>query len=168
MVGETVIAQTGVIGRFAARVCNLYPDGGAVDEAKAESVIDRLGDLGVISWYTAAEADQAAVLSAVKERLPAVLLDLEQMLESGSKEWLIGSKLSFADLAVYAALHEIISIGCEPAHLFSNVNVPLTWNLFERVGKIPAVSKFVDGTWPQRTLFFEPHPKAGPRVQLNS
>ncbi|KNC79319.1 hypothetical protein SARC_08284 [Sphaeroforma arctica JP610] len=120
---DRIVAQTNSIITYTAKIVGEYPSD-EIHAAVAESVINRLSDLSSIGWYQCkTDKERAQFLSTlVSTRLPPILTDLESMIATNTSDsqeatlnldsiWIVGETRTFADLAIFAALHELWSMG---------------------------------------------------------
>ena len=183
-VRAAILGQSKAIVRYAAKKAGLYPTENDVEAAVADSVLDCFDDLGLLpAWYMAKDdAAKAAVLgdvlagSATKvfPRLEAMLVNTTAPSAAGGAApanagWLAGGeKMSVADVALFANLHEFATLAhmtpppASPAFLvdFTSLSVtriacelldalecPKLIEVFLRVGRMPAVAAVVSEKW---------------------
>jgi glutathione S-transferase len=105
--GDFELVQSGAIARYIARTHNLYGDD-AKAAAHIDMILDGLGDLR--TKHRAAEAgDDAAKKTFGTETLPQWLGYFEALAAKGHNGFLVGGKLSLADVSAYYSLDNVVS-----------------------------------------------------------
>ena len=147
------VSQSRAISRYAARLGGLYP-AEPLDAARTDAIVDRLGDLNTTSWYVAkagGQEKQDAALEAIFERLDRVVAELEASFRESP--WLVGGTMSWADVATFAALHEVSTFASMTAPALSErfyallgAN-PRLRALFAAVEALPPVKAVVQDCW---------------------
>ena len=103
-----VLAQAGGIARFCGKQGNLYPRGddlaSTLAAAKIDEIIDCCTDMSALVTKTMSMSDEekAATLKEVFEgKMKIYLAALEKRLAENGSGFLVGSKISIADLAMW-------------------------------------------------------------------
>jgi glutathione S-transferase len=109
--GGLALVQSAAIARYVAKKHG-YAGTSALEEAlidqAAEGANDTYVALATAFYGSAPDQRDAAVGKVVKETLPGHLASFNKLLEkNGNQGFLVGSKLSYADLALYRAVHMI-------------------------------------------------------------
>jgi glutathione S-transferase len=126
------LVQSSAIARHLARKhgyngTNAHEEA-LIDQAN-EGVVDMLNDFAKAVFFTPAEQQAEAKEKLVKETLPSHLTNFEKLLEkNGNNGFLVGSKLSYADLSLWVSLRLV----------FNNVEGTSEDSL---LGAFPAVKK---------------------------
>jgi glutathione S-transferase len=107
--GDLVLAQSGAITRYCARIAGLFP-ADAVSAAKCDMVLEECADLYSLmikAKYPAnpSKEEKMAAWDKIKlEHLPAHLSYLERLLEKSSDSFFGGSSPNAADVALAATM----------------------------------------------------------------
>ncbi|ELR16918.1 glutathione stransferase [Acanthamoeba castellanii str. Neff] len=107
------LVQTTAIARYLARKHG-YNGTNAHEEALIDQASEGVGDvltsLVKTLFFTPAEQLAEAKEKLVKETLPGQLANFEKLLEkNGNSGYLVGSKLSYADLSLWAVVRLLVS-----------------------------------------------------------
>ncbi|XP_021360789.1 hematopoietic prostaglandin D synthase-like, partial [Mizuhopecten yessoensis] len=107
-VDGTIIAQSGAMARHVAREHDLYGKGN-MEMTMVDVVLETLNDFSKERMKSLFEKDEEEKQKLTKvfdgETVPRFLAVFEKML--GENDWMVGSKLSLADLAVFNAFEAI-------------------------------------------------------------
>jgi glutathione S-transferase len=107
------LVQSMTIARYLARKHG-YSGTNAHEEALIDQAAEGAGDVltGLVKvlFFTPAEQQAEAKEKLIKETLPGQLASFEKLLEkNGDNGFLVGSKLSYADLSLWAVVRMIVS-----------------------------------------------------------
>ncbi|XP_064627123.1 probable glutathione S-transferase 6 [Lineus longissimus] len=135
--GKT-IAQSQAIVRFLANVFDLagadHFEKAKVDEA-AECALEILTDAVKVTFAPEAEKE-AKTKEFVSKTWPSHVVKIEKILASNPTGFLVGSKLTYADLALFSILDTVCSF--EGA----TVSGPIAQHR-KKVGAVPAIAKWI-------------------------
>ena len=162
-VGDLVISQTNNILAFIAPRLGLVPDGEA-SRVHANQLALTIADLANeahdthhpigVSLYYEDQKPEALRRSQefVKHRIPKFLGYFERILERGDRKHLIGSSLSYVDLAMFQLLSGLEYAFPRASERFAP-QIPLLRELKERVTAAPHVAAYLAS--PRRIPFNE-------------
>jgi glutathione S-transferase len=140
-----VIAQSNTINRYVAKLADLYPK----DDWRAalvDEVMDAIEDISVRIGNTIAlegEAKKKAREALAAGPIPRFLQRLESRLETGDGEWLVGNRLTVADLKCFVWVRWLKSGALDhvPADIVDQ-HAPLLVKHLERVRNHPKIAAY--------------------------
>lgn len=147
------INQTGGISRFCGKLSGLYPKDNAVDAALIDQVIDMATDLTVLLGPSGSEKDEVKKRTMREELAQGPLVRkisfLEELLESGKKDWFVGNDISIADIAIWRLMGWLTSgmIDYLPTNLITPF--PNLKQVCSNVEKHPKVIEWIKKTYPE-------------------
>jgi glutathione S-transferase len=145
--GKTTIGQSMAIARYAAKEANLAGKC-AIEQAQADSVAETINELRekAISIFKIQEADKkaAALTEFTTQFLPQVLANIDKFhsANNGGKGFLVGDKLTWADLHWYATAEVVAFFAPDSVQIIKD-QFPRLQQLFERVAAIPKVAEYL-------------------------
>jgi len=153
-VDGTIIAQSGGIARICGKHGNLYPKGddlaSALDAAKIDEIIDCCQEMSALVTATLRMSDEekAATLKKVFEgRMKLYLAALEKRLTENGSGFLVGFKISIADLAVWRLIGNIKEYEGVPKFIDE---YPALKKHNEEIGNNEKIKAWVDSHYPKQ------------------
>jgi len=142
-----IISESRAIARFVAKENGLAGKD-TLEAAKCDMLVDAFYDLfsNMAKWRQ--ETDEAAKVEMFKffatETVPPVLKSITTILEkNGGSGYLVGDKVTWADIAVAYGLQGIDQLG--PAHGIDVLaNFPQLKSLIDRVLNLPNIKAWID------------------------
>jgi glutathione S-transferase len=140
-----VIAQSNTINRYVAKLADLYPKDDW-QAALVDEVMDAIEDISVRIGNTIAlegEAKKKAREALAAGPIPRFLQRLESRLETGDGEWLVGNRLTVADLKCFVWVRWLKSGALDhvPADIVDQ-HAPLLVKHLERVRNHPKIAAY--------------------------
>ncbi|CAL8110918.1 unnamed protein product [Orchesella dallaii] len=148
--GDVRISQSFAILQYIARKYNLYGDT-IEEQATIDMVSQVVNDLRWAAWVTYNDPNFRQIKDEWKTSVPERLGDLNKFLEG--KEFVLGTKISFADFLVYESLEWYRQ--CIP-EVFEQPELANLENFQKRIAEIPQIKEYLNSdnfkSWP----FFAP------------
>jgi len=151
--GELVLAQTAAICHFLGRRHGLAPEDPAGEAHALElqlTIADLVGEVhdthhpisAALFYEEQKPAAKRRAAHFVKERLPRFLGYFERVLAHGAGDWLVGTRISHADLSLFQAL-EGLAYAFPRAFARASVATPGVLALRERVRGRPRIAAYL-------------------------
>ena len=143
--GDVQLAQSAAIYRFLARKADLMAGGDDVNVAKVEMVCEHVTDFWTsVIFKLFVEKDEAKLKALSKEtiedKLPKYMTPLEKMLADEDASFLVGGKISLADLSIT----ELLSLLSDPTEpMRRRYFADFEDNIFKDYPKLEALVKRV-------------------------
>jgi len=148
------ICQSMAIARYLAKKFGLVPVN-ELDAARADMFVDGVSDLFphirpvFMAIMAGDEGKKTEAWNTFKtEQLPPFLEKYEAFLKKNGTGFLVGDKLSWADIVVAEILNRFVTIFDKPTLLSGHQNLI---DLMNKVHELPNIKKYVDGR-PQTPL----------------
>jgi len=140
--GKSVIAQSGAVARYVARVAGLAGSN-PLESAQIESIHDATGDLGMQlakARFGSEEDKKKAAEDNVKTHIPqwSALFEKHLKANNGGTGYFVGDKLSLADVAVYNTFWNVLQHNKDALK-----DYPTLAGLVDRVGKNERIAAWV-------------------------
>jgi glutathione S-transferase len=145
--GKTTIGQSMPIARYIAREAGLAGKT-SLEQALVDSVAETINEIRekVFPVYMIKEDDKktAAATEFTTQYLPQMLTKIDKFHSSnnGGKGFLVGDKLTWADLHFYAAIEAAAFVVPQSAQVVKD-QFPRLQQLYERVAAIPKVAEYL-------------------------
>merc|ERR1712241_1093644 len=128
-----LVAQSMAIARFLAKEVGLAGRNN-LEAAQVDEIVDAVNDIFQAGLNAIFSNDDSQMKKYETETLPAGLTNIEKILQSRGRQFMVGNALSWADLRLFDFCHGLSCLD----------QFPGIKNLTERVSNIPNIKKWVD------------------------
>jgi len=137
------LTQSHTIARYLARKFNIAGKND-LEAAQADAYIDLIYDIldavKPVHYETDPEKKKELMVNLVAEKIIPTLAIVEKQLKANGSQYLVGSSLTWADIAMYTYLTTMVGM-MGPTILARCIHLKM---LVNRVGNIPNIKKYVD------------------------